>query len=1474
MSFYRLNTLEASLGLSVIVKSPSAAAKAFGLGAQSSFYSEMRAGGATVPEALTFSVPAGVAEGVLEQIGLHVMIENMAVRSMGGAVIRNMLSEGIQESSQQAAGNFMRWAANRYSGATIEEKDGWKDLIYDSVYAGVLGSMTAFPVSVAGSSATRRVSQKTAEAFENAGMEAAQAQSFAGFLAYNDRVGIMAHALDEARATGNFDRALAVFTEQAGIVEDKTGRKFWSTLDKDEQESFIRSLVVPPEKFVSDAVQIANDMTDPDTFDDATAEGMAESFAEGLENYQSETDSRLDAAYDEQAEALRRAEQKSAQQRKILAGRTDLSETDKEIVGDLLSAFNASVADKFGAENLQELEVRGQETFDLSEATQEQVDDFNERAGIYEYENGLTREAAQMKAYEEVFGAFAKQAADFAESYDEIPFFQNAYDEYVRDFEFDDTGFMRDLAKTKTAVYGRKLSKKERSALRQKYNVTTEEILAAEDYLDRLRSRRFRRKDMPRHVTPQEKLSVRRREFEENEKKQKGLKEASLSLSTDVLNAMSDVEREMYANDYMRADLRERRGITASANLEYFTKRVLPEMQKSGEVKRVKKSDISGSLYIDGARVSDHSLPGKYGGDDGVILSGKLTGEEMRDLVLQEIDDAKTRKEERKQREPVFYQTAQEDLTERAGGPKIAADSETVDVVEIPKADIPDFEKKTQLRKWLVEEFSKIDDATIISTRQKVVFDEHSARRAIKNARNTTNNLAYPKIRDVVEKALYSGFRPADERHPNVEGQDVYHSAIIVDGNPYSVEFYVDVPKYASGKSRFAGNKVSRIKIAPADTQVTFDIQSGPTQSYGAIHTISMGVLRGKVNPARFKNGVLYQSAPTVRGAYYPENRVIELMKNADPSTIVHELGHHFTIQYMNLLQENGRETEAEGILKWMGAKSVQDVTTEQWEKLADAFVVYVKEGFAPSSKLENLFDSLKKYLTTLYEKMVVAAGRLPEITDDVRAFFDTMLSVDDKTHADFKQMLKQTRDLKEIVQGAIRGEALEINGLSVEDVKSLVRTLHTRMPRTPKTLEQKIRAAGGIDINVARALDLLPLMGAADDRFGKNGLFRKDGKLADEASIVEFLKAEGFLQDTDTAEAFSEQWRQAEEFLKNASAAYSPADTETMKARENINAAVSVAAETLAGIDYEALLEGLSSLHSVGAVGASKDVLKYIDAQLKRIQSDAKRLSSKLVKEARFDAARTIRREMKQKAKEDRDTLKERQKEIITFIRSYPLENKNGLISSVQKAFTAKKLSDILAEVKTKAESYYETEKRRRLKNKIETIVKKTRPSSIKNQKFDYERNVLFEKIREISKYTRDKAAKELERLTSSANEGEELNERDLTLRKYLTFKAKGMKASSALMESLLSDLEDAITEGREAKEESDFEKRKTLAIQKNAVRQAIVKRSQKAGADLWLRVSFICYFRPQSRTKDGCGFMRKKRFVYAPEWISGSLK
>ena len=364
------------------------------------------------------------------------------------------------------------------------------------------------------------------------------------------------------------------------------------------------------------------------------------------------------------------------------------------------------------------------------------------------------------------------------------------------------------------------------------------------------------------------------------------------------------------------------------------------------------------------------------------------------------IDEAFERLFDTMQTEPTekgyrLYQTS--DLVERSGGPKIADDTETVDVVEIAKDDIPDFEKKTQLREWLVEEFSKINDVTISSTKQKVVFDGSSARRAIKNARNKTNNLAYSKIKDVVEKALYSGFRPADERHPNVEGQDVYHSAVVVDGKPYSVEFYVDVPKYSSGKNRFAGNKVSRIKIAPADTQVTFDMQSGPTQSYGAIHTISMGVLRGKVKPARLQDGNLFQKktvkSAVVKGSFDQSERIIRITKNADYSTLPHEFAHYW-LTMQKSWYDSGAASEAYQermriAFDWLGVKPWKSIGERAHEKFARGYEQYLLNGDLPESPLNPAFKEYDRWLKDVYNS--ANKPHKEPLTEDMVRFFNSM---------------------------------------------------------------------------------------------------------------------------------------------------------------------------------------------------------------------------------------------------------------------------------------------------------------------------------------------------------------------------------------------------------------------------------------------------------------------------------------------------
>ena len=50
-----------------------------------------------------------------------------------------------------------------------------------------------------------------------------------------------------------------------------------------------------------------------------------------------------------------------------------------------------------------------------------------------------------------------------------------------------------------------------------------------------------------------------------------------------------------------------------------------------------------------------------------------------------------------------------------------------------------------------------------------------------------------------------------------------------------------------------------------------------------------------------------HQSENNPLGSYMPASRVIHLFKKANRSTLIHELGHHFTMQYVKALEANGR---------------------------------------------------------------------------------------------------------------------------------------------------------------------------------------------------------------------------------------------------------------------------------------------------------------------------------------------------------------------------------------------------------------------------------------------------------------------------------------------------------------------------------------------------------------------------------------
>lgn len=120
---------------------------------------------------------------------------------------------------------------------------------------------------------------------------------------------------------------------------------------------------------------------------------------------------------------------------------------------------------------------------------------------------------------------------------------------------------------------------------------------------------------------------------------------------------------------------------------------------------------------------------------------------------------------------------------------------------------------------------------------------------------------------------------------------------------------------------------------------------------------------------------------------------VLTLMKNANASTAVHELGHEWLAQ---MLRDAEREKAPEGLkadrdtlLKWFGVEKTEDIATKHHEKFARGFEQYLREGVAPSQQLARVFAKFKEYLTRIYQTL---KGLGQPINDDIRRVFDRML--------------------------------------------------------------------------------------------------------------------------------------------------------------------------------------------------------------------------------------------------------------------------------------------------------------------------------------------------------------------------------------------------------------------------------------------------------------------------------------------------
>lgn len=127
----------------------------------------------------------------------------------------------------------------------------------------------------------------------------------------------------------------------------------------------------------------------------------------------------------------------------------------------------------------------------------------------------------------------------------------------------------------------------------------------------------------------------------------------------------------------------------------------------------------------------------------------------------------------------------------------------------------------------------------------------------------------------------------------------------------------------------------------------------------------------------------------------------INLLKNADFSTFLHESGHFYLEILGDLAEADGTNQQVKDdyaqVLNWLGVESRDQIKTEHHEKWARGFEAYLMEGKSPSSALTRAFNKFKIWLVSIYRE---ARNLNVELSADIRKVFDRILATDEELNA------------------------------------------------------------------------------------------------------------------------------------------------------------------------------------------------------------------------------------------------------------------------------------------------------------------------------------------------------------------------------------------------------------------------------------------------------------------------------------------
>ena len=207
------------------------------------------------------------------------------------------------------------------------------------------------------------------------------------------------------------------------------------------------------------------------------------------------------------------------------------------------------------------------------------------------------------------------------------------------------------------------------------------------------------------------------------------------------------------------------------------------------------------------------------------------------------------------------------------------------------------------------------------------------------------------------------------------------------------------------------GDTAVAIRVEPSRLSLDDEFPNGRRD-----FRLSVGKPRGSI---QVKVGeFLQQSEPDgIRGGFDPKTLTTVLTKESDFSTFLHETAHYMlTVMEDIAMSDQASQQQTDDfqtLLKFFGVKDVQawnKLSIDKKRKFHEAFAynyeIYLYEGKAPSTKLQEIFNKFSKFLRRIYRSIrdelnVIYRKEngqdLPILTDEIRGVMDRMLATEEQ---------------------------------------------------------------------------------------------------------------------------------------------------------------------------------------------------------------------------------------------------------------------------------------------------------------------------------------------------------------------------------------------------------------------------------------------------------------------------------------------